>query len=70
MILATIPGIYFDDSDLKEMLAAAQILGDQEYDGNNHHGSGEERALALRSGIRFGATKQKDNYFPVFCNQN
>lgn len=70
VILATIPKIYFDNNDIKEMIEAAQILGDEEYDGNNHHGSGEERALALRAGFRFGATGHEDNYYPIFCNQN
>jgi hypothetical protein len=69
VILATIPGVSFDETDEREMLYAARILGDNEYDESDHHGSGEERALALRAGIRFGSTKQKDNYYPVFCNQ-
>ena len=36
------------------MLKTAFIVGDQNYDSDNHHGPGENRALALRSGLRFG----------------
>lgn len=69
-ILATIPNIYFDDQDIKEMILTAIIIGDEEYDSGDHHGAGENRALALRSGLRFGATSKKDNYYSMFCNQN
>lgn len=72
-ILATIPNVSFDKSDLKEMLIAASLLGDREFDDfENHHGNGENRALALRSGFRFGASngKVKDLYFKMFCNQS
>ena len=71
-ILSTIPNVFFDESDLKEMLKAASLLGDREFDNfENHHGNGENRALALRSGIRFGASKGKvkDLYFTMFCSQ-
>ena len=62
--------ISLDTQDIKEMLAAALLLGDQEYDSRNHHGDGENRALALRAGLRYGASGKKDNYFDLFCRIN
>lgn len=62
--------ISLDSQDIKEMLAAAVLLGDQEYDSRNHHGDGENRALALRSGLRYGASGKRDNYFDLFCRIN
>lgn len=66
-ILGSLKGIRFDAQDIREMLAAAVLLGDQEYDSKNHHGDGENRALALRAGLRFAATGQRDNYYDLFC---
>lgn len=66
-ILGSIPNIRFDDQDIREMLVAATMLGDQEYDSRAHHGAGENRALALRSGLRYAATGQRDNYYDLFC---
>ena len=70
IILATIPGISFNDEEIDKMLSFAFYeLGDQEYDTVNHHGSGENRALAFRSGLAFGRSKGqfKDNYYKMFC---
>ena len=70
-ILATLEKIKFDENDVKEMLYAADLVGDKLYDDYlKHHGSGENRALALRAGLRFGATKEKDLYFTMFCSQD
>jgi hypothetical protein len=69
-ILGSIPNIMFDDQDIREMLTAATMLGDHEYDSRQHHGAGENRALALRAGLRYGATGKKDNYFDIFCRIN
>ena len=55
------------DQDVQEALTAAKRLGDNTYDHFNHHGSGEMRMLAVRSGIRYGRLGQRDNYFPLFC---
>jgi hypothetical protein len=55
------------DQDVQEALTAAQRLGDSTYDHFNHHGSGEMRMLAVRSGMRYGRQGQRDNYFPLFC---
>ncbi|NBQ21552.1 MAG: hypothetical protein EBU30_07840 [Synechococcaceae bacterium WB6_3B_236] len=55
------------DQDVQEALTAAQRLGDSTYDHFNHHGSGEMRMLAVRSGMRYGRLGQRDNYFPLFC---
>ena len=72
VILASAKNISFDESDIKDMIVAASLLGDQEYDSQDHHGPGENRALALRSGLRFGASKgkNKDAYYNMFCRQN
>ena len=72
VILASAKNISFDESDIKDMIIAASLLGDQEYDSQQHHGPGENRALALRSGLRFGASKgkNKDAYYNMFCRQN
>ena len=69
VILANLPNISFDQSDVESMITAAALLGDKEYDHYNHHGAGENRALALRSGLRFGASKgqTKDAYYKMFC---
>ena len=70
-ILATLENIKFDENDVKEMLYAANLVGDKLYDNYlSHHGSGENRALALRAGLRYGATKEKDLYFTMFCSQD
>lgn len=69
-ILGSIPNIVFDNQDIREMLTAATMLGDHEYDSRQHHGAGENRALALRAGLRYGATGKKDNYFDIFCRIN
>ena len=66
-ILGGIPNIVFDNQDIREMLTAANMLGDHEYDSRQHHGAGENRALALRAGLRYAATGQKDNYYDIFC---
>jgi len=70
VILGTIPGVYFDSNDIREMIYTASIIGDHEYDEGDHHGSGETRALALRSGLRLAASGQKDNYYRLYCGQN
>ncbi len=72
IILASIPNISFDKNDTKDMILAAGLLGDKEFDSHNHHGAGENRALAVRSGLRFGASKGKvkDAYYKMFCLQN
>ena len=71
VILASIPTISFDKEDVKHMVIAAALLGDKEFDSPDHHGGGENRALALRSGLRFGGTKGKvkDAYYKMFCLQ-
>ena len=69
IILASIPTISFGPDDVEAMLKTAFIVGDQNYDSDNHHGPGENRALALRSGLRFGGSKgkNKDAYYKMFC---
>lgn len=70
VILGAIPNMVFDNQDIREMLTAASMLGDHEYDSRNHHGAGENRALALRAGLRYAATGKKDNYYDIFCRIN
>jgi hypothetical protein len=53
-----------------EAFNAASKLGDRTYDHFDHHGTGEMRQLAIRSGVRFGLSNQRDNYFPLFCGLN
>ena len=70
IILATIPGISFNNDEIDKMLKFAFYdLGDNNYDSDNHNGSGENRALAFRSGLAFGRSKgeYKDNYYKMFC---
>ena len=71
IILATIKGISFNNDEVQKMLDFAfNELGDNQYDDIvNHHGSGENRALAFRSGLAFGRSKgqYKDNYYKMFC---
>ena len=69
IILASIPSISFGPDDVEAMLKTAFMVGDQEYDSEYHHGPGENRALALRSGLRFGGSKgkNKDAYYKMFC---
>ena len=70
-ILATLEKIKFDENDVREMLYAANLVGDKLYDDYlKHHGSGENRALALRAGLIYGATKEKDLYFTMFSSQD
>ena len=59
----------FNQSDVESIITTAFFVGDKDYDHRNHHGSGENRALAVRSGLRFGATKgkTKDAYYKMFC---
>jgi hypothetical protein len=70
VILGGIPNLVFDNQDIREMLTAARMLGDHEYDSRNHHGAGENRALALRAGLRYATTGKKDNYYDLFCQIN
>ena len=52
------------------MLGTANLSGDKDYDDIlNHHGSGENRTLALRSGLTYGSIEKKDLYFNMFCIQ-
>ena len=70
VILSSIPNFYITPDDADTMIGIVEIkYGDKDYDYWDHHGSGENRALALRSGLRFGSTKgrEKDNYYKVFC---
>ena len=69
IILASIPTISFGPDDVEAMLKTAFIVGDHNYDSDNHHGPGENRALALRSGLRFGGSKGKNKnaYYKMFC---
>lgn len=59
--------VNFTERDVVEAFKAASTLGDRTYDHFDHHGTGEMRQLAIRSGVRFGATNKRDNYFPLFC---
>lgn len=70
VILGGMPNLVFDNQDIREMLTAATMLGDHEYDSRNHHGAGENRALALRAGLRYASTGNKDNYYDLFCRIN
>ena len=67
MILGRTPNLRLDNQDIREMLTAATMLGDDHYDASDHHGAGENRALALRAGLRYASTGQKDNYYDLFC---
>ena len=68
-MLATNPKYPFTIEDANEMLAIAEEYGDYSYDHEDHHGSGENRMLALRSGFHFGRSKgtHKDAYYKIFC---
>ena len=69
IMLATNPKYPFTIEDANEMLAIAEEYGDYAYDHEDHHGSGENRMLALRSGFHFGRSKgtHKDAYYKIFC---
>lgn len=69
-ILGSINNLAFDNQDIREMLTAASMLGDHEYDSRSHHGAGENRALALRAGLRYASSGKKDNYYDIFCRIN
>ena len=70
LFLARNRQVNFTESDVVEAFKAASKLGDRTYDHFDHHGTGEMRQLAIRSGVRFGATNKRDNYFPLFCGLN
>ena len=59
----------FTIKDANEMLENVYEYGDYEYDHEDHHGSGENRMLALRSGFHFGSSKgnHRDAYYKIFC---
>ena len=69
IILASTDNISFNLDEVKTMINAAYSVGDRAYDDFNHHGPGENRALALRSGLRYGSSKGeiKDAYYKMFC---
>ena len=69
IILASTDNISFNLDEVQTMINAAYSVGDKEYDDFNHHGPGENRALALRSGLRYGSSKGKikDAYYKMFC---
>ena len=48
----------FDSKDF-ELTYKVKIfeIDHEEFDSHDHHGAGENRALALRSGLRFGGSK-------------
>ena len=53
------------------MLFAGDLGGEKLYDDYlNHHGSGENRTLALKSGLRYGPNQEKDLYFTNSCSQD
>ena len=70
LLLARNRLVNFTERDVVEAFKAASRLGDRTYDHFDHHGTGEMRQLAIRSGVRFGATNKRDNYFPLFCGLN
>ena len=67
LFLARNRQVTFSEPDVLEALKAASKLGDRTYDHFDHHGTGEMRQLAIRSGVRYGLTNKRDNYFPLFC---
>ena len=70
VILASIPNFYITPDDADKMLEIVyKYYGDTLYDDWDHHGSGHNRSLSLRSGLIFGASKgaQKDHYYKLFC---
>ena len=70
VILASIPNFYITPEDADKMLEIVyKQYGDLYYDDEDHHGSGHNRSLSLRSGLIFGASKgaKKDHYYKVFC---
>ena len=70
LFLARNRQVSFSEADVVEAFNAASKLGDHTYDHFDHHGTGEMRQLAIRSGVRYGLTKKRDNYFPLFCGLN
>ena len=70
LLLARNRQVKFTEKDVVEAFKAASKLGDRTYDHFDHHGTGEMRQLAIRSGVRFGLSNQRDNYFPLFCGLN
>jgi hypothetical protein len=70
LFLARNRQVSFSEPDVLEALKAASKLGDRTYDHFDHHGTGEMRQLAIRSGVRYGLTNKRDNYFPLFCGLN
>ena len=70
LFLARNRQVSFSEPDVVEALNAASKLGDRTYDHFDHHGTGEMRQLAIRSGVRYGLTNKRDNYFPLFCGLN
>jgi hypothetical protein len=70
LLLARNRQVKFTEKDVLEAFKAASKLGDRTYDHLDHHGTGEMRQLAIRSGVRFGLSNQRDNYFPLFCGLN
>ena len=70
LMLARNRQVRFSERDVVEAFKAASKLGDRTYDHWNHHGTGEMRQLAIRSGVRFGLTNKRDNYFAMFCGLN
>ena len=70
VILASIPNFYITPEDANKLLEIVHDeYGDFEYDHWDHHGSGHNRHLSLRSGLMFGSSKgaKKDHYYKVFC---
>jgi len=70
LLLARNRQVRFSETDVVEAFKAASKLGDRTYDHWNHHGTGEMRQLAIRSGVRFGLTNKRDNYFSLMCGLN
>ena len=69
IILGSIQNFYINPNDSTKMMELVGKFGDKKYDDLDHHGSSENRSLALRSGLKFGSSKGiiKDNYYKVFC---
>ena len=65
IILASIDNISFNPEEVNQIIETAIWSGDKDYDSAGHHGSAENRALAVRSGLRYGASqgKTKDAYY-------
>lgn len=61
--LAAVPNLTFDDQDLGEILSFSHSIGDYATHLRDHHGTPQERVMAVSQGLHGGVSACRAGYF-------